>query len=500
MKLKRLAGILSGALLAWVAYSVWSWGWPVPAQWHLLERLDTNQDGAVDTWRFGTSRNGTADFVEIDRDHDGRVDQLQLRNSELKTLDLSEDPLQTSGRKRLAVCLDGVPYEAMAELWDRGYFREFSRPAKVISVFPSVSDLALTEIFHAEKVPGYENLYFDVRQNRIAGGATSTVSKARIPYLELLDYDEPGIFKGVAYVMPVKTYRADLGRFLKRYVGSDLAYYKAHICSTDAVCHVKTREEFSRYLIEVDALLREVYFRHQGKLDFIVFSDHGNSQVLSRQVDVERLLARNGFEVDSSIKKANSVVIPAFGLIGAMAVYCSPGAVVTLAQIISQCEGVDFCAYRNQEGARILSARGIGNIRANSSGTLLKYENEEGDPLELSPILRQLAQQGKIDSQGFTSSEAWFRATAEHQFPDAVNAIFRGLDNHVINRADLLVSLKDGYYYGSKIFKLIVTLQSAHGSLRKTSMTGFVMRNGPVGREILPARDVLSGVDEGLTN
>jgi hypothetical protein len=497
MSIKTLVTTLSVALVTWVAYSIWSWGWPVPVQWHLLERLDMNQDGTVDTWRFGTAKNGTADLVEIDRDHDGRVDQLQLGNPEIKTLDLSQEQPETSVRKRLAVCLDGVPYEAMAELWDRGYFREFSRPAKVISVFPSVSDLALTEVLHAEKVPGYENLYFDVQQNRITGGATSTVSKARIPYLEMLDYDEPGIFKGVAYVMPVKTYRADLGRFLKRYVGSDLAYYKAHICSTDAVCHVRTREEFSRYLIEVDALLREVYFRHQGKLDFIVFSDHGNSQVLSRQIDVERFLARNGFEVDSSIKKANSVVIPAFGLIGAMAVYCRPEATVTLAQIMSRCEGVDFCAYRNQEGVRIISPRGIGNIRADSSGTLLKYENEEGDPLELSPILRQLAQQGKIDSQGFVSSEVWFRATAEHQFPDAVNAIFRGLDNHVINRADLLVSLKDGYYYGSKFFKLIVTLQSAHGSLRKTSMTGFVMRNGPMGRDVLPARDVLNGLSQG---
>jgi hypothetical protein len=497
MRVKGLAGILAGALLAGVAYSVWSWGWPLSFHWRLLEKLDTNQDGVVDTWRFDTSEDGKADLVEVDSDHDGRVDRLQLVNPETKILDFYKIQLESSARKRLAVCLDGVPYEVMAEIWDQGLFREFSRPAKVISVFPSVSDVALTEVFRAEKVPGYENLYFDVQRNRIAGGVTSTVSKAHIPYLEMLDYDEPGVFKGLAYLMPVKTYRADLGRFLKRYATGDSTYYKVHISSTDSLCHVKTKEEFRRYLAEVDGLLREVYFRHRGMLDFIVFSDHGNSQVLSRPIEVEHFLSTHGYEVNSSIKGANSVVIPGFGLVGVMAIYCKTESTVGLAQVLSRCEGVDFCAYRQRSGVRIISARGAGNIRADASGERLKYEKEQGDPLELAPILQQLDRGGQLDLDGFASSDVWFKATAEHEFPDAINAIFRGLNNHVRNRANLLVSLKDGYHYGSKLFNKLVTLHSTHGSLRRTSMTGFIMRNAPTGRDALPARDVLDGLSQG---
>ena len=143
---------------------------------------------------------GGVDLSEVDSDYDGTVDRLELSNPEIKELNLSYNTTTGSKRAKLAVCLDGVPYEVMAELWDEGLFREFSRPVKMISVFPSVSDVALTEVLHAEKVPGYENLYFDVQETRLRGGALSTVSKAKIPYLEILDYDEPGIFKGLAYI------------------------------------------------------------------------------------------------------------------------------------------------------------------------------------------------------------------------------------------------------------------------------------------------------------
>ena len=115
-----------------------------------------------------------------------------------------------------------------------------------------------------------------------------------------------------------------------------------------------------------------------------------------------------------------------------------------------------------------------------------------GDPLELSNICQKLAQSGQADSEGFVPADVWFKVTTEHAYPDAVNAIYRGLTDHVINRANLLVSLKDGYDYGSKFFDKLVTLRSAHGSLRRASMTGFLMRNGPMSPATLAARDALA--------
>lgn len=493
MKWVNMFVVLALAPLALAIYAIGFWGKPISVQVRLLSKVDTNQDGKVDQWALDSTHDGKPDWIEIDSNYDGMVDRLQFGNPEIQTLDLSRDQLGGSQRKKIALCLDGVPYEAMAQLWDEGFFREFCHPVKLISVFPSVSDVALTEVLQSEKVPGYENLYFDWERNAIAGGAASTVSKARIPYLEALDYDEPGIFKGLAYIIPVKTYRADLGRFLKRYSANQAASYTAHICSTDSLCHLMTQSEFLQYLKEVDSLLREIYIQHKGLLDFVVFSDHGNSQVGSQRVNAEEFLSEHGFRVESSIKSEKSVVIPGFGLVGVIAAYSKPENTVRLADLLSRCEGVDFSAYLAEGTVRIVSTRGKASIIV--KGDRLKYQIESGDPLKLAAIVNHMKTESFLDSEDFAGSKSWFEAAADHEFPDAVNALYRGMTNHVANRASILVSLKDGYHYGSRFFDQIVTLRSTHGSLRKTSMTGFAMRNSPMPSEIVPARELLKAVN-----
>ncbi len=496
MSIRRLVQLVLLLVLAGSLYAYFFWGRPVPFTVQILERLDRNADGSTDTWPLDISGDGKADIVEVDSDADGRVDRLEIGGSESQVLDVA-DPSRGQARRKLAVCLDGVPFEDILNLWDRGYFREFSRPGKLISAFPSLSDVALTELLHTERVPGYENLYFDVQRNQIAGGATSTVAKVRMPYLDALDYDEPGIFKGLAYVIPIKTFHADLGRFLKRYAASNLSSYTAHICSTDSVCHVLSREEFLTYLIEVDRMLRDVFIREKGQLDFIVFSDHGNSHVQNRRVNLDTFLAKNGFRVESSITDDRSVVIPAFGLVGAMPVYCQPQTTARLAEVLTGQEGVDFTTFLEGKAVRILSERGTASILASDSGKRLKYAPVQGDPLELQAIVERLAQRQRLDAAGFASPDDWFDAAAEHEYADAVNAIYQGVTNHVTNRASLLVSFKDGFHYGRPFFDWLVTMRSTHGNLRRTSMTGFFMRNSPVHRQILPAREILKDWSSG---
>src|SRR5215813_10932471 len=109
MKIKILLAAFGALVLSAVVYSIGFWGNPVPLQTHLLEKLDTNQDGQIDTWRFASVGHGVS---EVDSDHDGVVDQLELTNPEIKKLNLSSS---VPGVKQLAVCLDGVPYDVMAK-------------------------------------------------------------------------------------------------------------------------------------------------------------------------------------------------------------------------------------------------------------------------------------------------------------------------------------------------------------------------------------------------
>ncbi len=44
-----------------------------------------------------------------------------------------------------------------------------------------------------------------------------------------------------------------------------------------------------------------------------------------------------------------------------------------------------------------------------------------------------------------------------------------------VNRADVLVSLRDGYYYGASAFSRMVRLLATHGNALRASSTAFLM-------------------------
>src|SRR3990170_1303169 len=174
-------------------------------------------------------------YVTVDSDADGTVDVvLRAGSVESFARPRADDP----EARWLVLCVDGVPYAEMLMLWKEGYFREFFRPVPLIAPFPTASGIALSEAFHTAPVQGYEDGYFDIQRNRLSGGALMTTTGENIPYLKLLDYDMPGALKGLAYILPHKSYRADLGRFRSRFLASHDKIYLAHIASTDSLYHI----------------------------------------------------------------------------------------------------------------------------------------------------------------------------------------------------------------------------------------------------------------------
>ena len=109
-----------------------------------------------------------------------------------------------------------------------------------------------------------------------------TLSGAGIPYIRRLNYDSPGWEKGLPYLLPQWTYRADLNGFRTEFLASRAPVFLAHIASTDALLHVWTAEEARPLLLEFDDMLRDIYLDARGNLGILVFSDHGNTQIPSR--------------------------------------------------------------------------------------------------------------------------------------------------------------------------------------------------------------------------
>jgi hypothetical protein len=77
---------------------------------------------------------------------------------------------------------------------------------------------------------------------------------------------------------------------------------------------------------------------------------------------------------------------------------------------------------------------------------------------------------------GFATDKDWFEQTAGHRYPDALANIYKSLFTpRVKHTADILVSLKDGYYYGWSPFGRIVRLAATHGNALQSSSYAFLM-------------------------
>lgn len=474
---KIILGLLAALALA-AAWQVHRWGQPLPRAFEPLA-----------PGRYRAVSSSQTIYSAQDTDGDGTVDIVFPEGAPERGF---RRPAATHPNARwLILCLDGVPHREMKALWEEGYFREFFAPSELISPFPSDSETSLSDVFHAAPVPGYEHRYFSRAENRLRGGASATLTPTHISYLRLLDYDMPGIFKGPTYILPRKSYRADLGRLRRRFLASNQKIFLAHIASSDSLYHVLSREEMRRLLHEVDSLLRELYYASGGKLRVTLFSDHGNSLVPSRPVLLEKHLAAGGWRLTDRLTAPRDVVVPAYGLVGFLAVYCQPEAVEEVAQTLAAIDGVDLAVYAKATGVVIESRRGRARLEWTPDGQRFRYRPETGDVLELAPLLADLAEDGKASREGFVSDADFFLATARHSYPDPAYRLWQWATNHVENRADILVSLAPGYYYGSGIFARIVTLQGTHGALDRAQSLGFAMStDGPLA-PVVRSRDLL---------
>jgi hypothetical protein len=362
----------------------------------------------------------------------------------------------------------------------------------------------MTEVLHAAPVPGYEHIYFDRGANRIRGGFWITLTGLDIPYIHALDYDTPGWAKIVHFVVPHKAFRADVGRFRDDFLASSAPVFLAHIAASDGLLHVNKMETAEPLLTEFENALSEIYFKSRGDLGVIVFSDHGNTETPSREVPVETFLAKRGWHIRESVKGSRDVAIPSYGLVAFAAIYCQPEAIEAIAEELRVIEGADVIVSRSQDrsldGRADLKAtvRAAGSVATaelawSPDGMRYRYVTRDGDPLGLVPVFDSLNAAGKLDADGFASDADLFAATSLASFPDPAARIRAWTMNQVRNPADILVSLKPGYYHGIESFRHIVNLAGTHGGLERSGSLGFAMATYPLApatrlSDLIPAK------------
>ena len=364
--------------------------------------------------------------------------------------------------RRLLLCLDGVPHKLIEQAKSRGLFDSFGVPSRLLSPFPTMTNVALSAMLGASPPAGYESLYFDRAAGELRGGIRKYIGRRtpdKIPssYMDDLDYQEPLAFEFLIYVAPEKIWRADMQRFRERFRAArqDRDYF-AFLKATDGLLHAQGPERLAIALESLDKILREIRQFCGDETEIVMFSDHGMNLEENRRTALASTLQCRGFRV----------VIPAFGLCSYAAIYCHDTDLIPeIATASAEVTGVDFAAYKDADAVVVESERGRARIEYQPSSESYRYLKVSGDPLELNSF-----------ADAFATESLWFERTAGHRYPNAVANVYKSLFTpRVKHTADILISLKDGYYYGWTPFGRFVRLAATHGNALQSSSNAFLM-------------------------
>ena len=203
--------------------------------------------------------------------------------------------------RRLLLCLDGVPYDLISQAKQRGLFDKFCAPARLLSPFPTMTNIALSAMLRASVPLGYETIYFDRTERELRGGigkylGRRTPDKAPSSYMDQLDYQEPLPFEFLVYVAPETVWRADMKRFGERFVNAPQNRdYFAFLKGTDGLLHIRGPERLNVALSSLDHLLRKIRAWCGDETEIVLFSDHRMDLRKSRRVHLRTYLRRCGF-------------------------------------------------------------------------------------------------------------------------------------------------------------------------------------------------------------
>jgi hypothetical protein len=380
-------------------------------------------------------------------------------------------------------CQDSKGRPSHRQAFHRGYFPV----SRMISTFPSTSDVAWTEILGDRPLPGYQRTYFSQAANAEIrqGGVTTTMEYER----QMTWQDESGFRRGMSYVKPRAGFEREVHDLVEGFLQSQSAEpnYYAYIRSTDVAQHMAC-DPLTLLCILDEALqdLRVRYRAREGRdLEILLLSDHGNNHAgPGKRVQVRALLKKAGYRITQSISTSRDVVLPTAGIESWVEVHNAPAETERLLQLLSRLEGVDILTARvpgatnrfvvmNSKGERAI-------IEHLSARNAFRYSTETGDPIGYRPVVERLLQKNQLDSDGFGAADAWLAETLALRYPLALERIVRAHTRVTLNPASILISLSNDYVHANWLVKTgsrLMKFGGTHGGLDDLSSSGMLLSN-----------------------
>jgi hypothetical protein len=461
-------------------------------------------------------RRGEDTYLGFDFDRDGRLDYLQRLRAGYKdrlyfpetrggplTHVVDRPAANLPARPLLLLLLDGVACERLQSLWDQGCFRLFRRPARLVSVFPTLTDPAYDEFFGTGPSPGYEAGYYDRKANQLTNGALVYVCGRNEQWVRHSDYRLAFIEDALMYLLPERVYHTELRR-ARQVVDECLAAGRQHVViyllSTDALGHMLPPERIEQNLIELDAWIERLVYDYRGELELVTLADHGMHTTPPQRFRLRQVLHQAGLRVVDRLERPGDVAVPEFGLLDVARVQTFDAG--TRERVVALLVGrpeVELLAVPDSSAAEseddsvlVYAAAEAARIRVRQTGgeRFYSYEPISGDPLKLADACAEMRAAGRLDPEVFASASAWLAASSERDFPAAVPRLWHGFYTISEERPDVVLSLRPAWFVGSGLFSEMVQMHGTHGGLHRRvtetfATTTAVEIDSPVGlREV----------------
>ncbi|MEZ6183460.1 MAG: hypothetical protein R3F62_00435 [Planctomycetota bacterium] len=389
--------------------------------------------------------------------------------------------------KRVVLCMDGLPHRIVQELRQKeGLFAEFHDPARMITVFPSLSSISWNTLLGLPAEPGYQAVYFSNRQAATMGVTLRKMKGSR--FQTRMHMRHEGIVgHGLAYVLPYRLGTRQIHHMLEELVeheGSRTAFLYAY--QTDPIAHMDGRENLEKVIRDIDGYVREMCERYQQKygekLEVVIVSDHGHTLQSGELVKLGKHLEAAGWEVKKKVEQDNQCAFSSAGILSSIALHCREAQESELAAKIISMEGVDVVTFDvGGQQQYVYSPRGTARFVYDPSLDAYAYEVLQGqDPLGYGAVYAGLEAEGKLHSGRWATGRDLLAVTADHAYPDAAHRIRVGHTELVRNPANVIVSLLPGYENGQGIVKFTAGLRGrsgTHGGLDQVNSAGTFMTN-----------------------
>jgi hypothetical protein len=405
--------------------------------------------------------------------------------------------------QRLVIAMDGIAYRDVKALqagvtytnaWGIVEHREAFTAAegyfpvsRMVSTFPSTSDVAWTDIFGNRPLPGYQRTFFSVTANSEVSfnGLTTTMEPER----EMNWQMDNNFARSMGYIYSVHVYEHEVRQWTTQFWDEDdtNANFYVYLRSTDDAQHMD--RDILSMLAMLDRDLQKMRARYQAKegrdLEILIVSDHGHNHAgRGARAPVRAFLENNGYRIATSITDPKDVVLPTSGIEDWVEIHNAPAETEALAEKLTHLEGADIVTARLPAPTNCFLVLNTNNDRAiirwNRVNNTFQYSAERGDPLGYLPMVAELKQKGKLDTDGFATADDWMEETMTNHYPVALERIARGLTCVTLNPATILISLDNHYVHAGWLVNAGSQLESCgstHGALDDINSLGIVLSN-----------------------